>query len=133
MTDINVGAITEALNDKSDRDLQNVDNTAGADAVIEYQLPTAENGYTWYRKYKSGWVEQGGTCTANYNGVAVTFPVTMKDGNYQFQLSVGQGQLTGTVGSVAHNRTTTGMTVYTNYSAGTPDYICWQVSGMAAQ
>ena len=30
------------------------------DFVIESQLPTAENNYTWYRKYKSGWVEQGG-------------------------------------------------------------------------
>ena len=37
MTDINIGQITEALNDKTDRDLQNVNNTAGADAVIEYQ------------------------------------------------------------------------------------------------
>ena len=33
---------------------------ASADYVIETQLPTAENDYTWYRKYKSGWVEQGG-------------------------------------------------------------------------
>ena len=31
-----------------------------ADYVIETQIPTAENNYTWYRKYKSGWVEQGG-------------------------------------------------------------------------
>lgn len=30
------------------------------DFVVESQLPTAENNYTWYRKYKSGWVEQGG-------------------------------------------------------------------------
>lgn len=60
MSDINIGAITEALNDKTDRDLMNVDTGVGADAVIEYQMPTAENNYTWYRKYKSGWVEQGG-------------------------------------------------------------------------
>ncbi len=32
----------------------------GADYVTEWQTPTAENNYTWYRKYKSGWVEQGG-------------------------------------------------------------------------
>lgn len=30
------------------------------DYVIETQIPTADNNYTWYRKYKSGWVEQGG-------------------------------------------------------------------------
>lgn len=41
------------------------------DLVIESQLPTEENSYTWYRKYKSGWVEQGGALS----GRAVTFPV----------------------------------------------------------
>ncbi len=41
------------------------------DLVIESQLPTAENNYTWYRKYKSGWVEQGGTLS----GKTVTFVV----------------------------------------------------------
>lgn len=60
MSDINIGAISEALNDKVDRDNRNVDTGAKADAVIDYQAPTAENDYTWYRKYASGWVEQGG-------------------------------------------------------------------------
>lgn len=35
-----------------------------ADYVIEWQLPTAENNYSWYRKYKSGWIEQGGIIAA---------------------------------------------------------------------
>lgn len=84
MSDINVGAITEALNDKSDRDLRNVDNVAGADAVIEFQLPTAENNYTWYRKYKSGWVEQGGIAITNgSNATPVTLLVEMTDANYR--------------------------------------------------
>ena len=30
------------------------------DYVVDWQKPTSSNGYTWYRKYKSGWVEQGG-------------------------------------------------------------------------
>lgn len=59
-TDVNFGAISEALNDKTDRDMQNVDTVSGADGVIEFQRPTAENNYTWYRLYKSGWCEQGG-------------------------------------------------------------------------
>ena len=33
---------------------------SGADYVVESQLPTAQNNYTWYRKYKSGYVEMGG-------------------------------------------------------------------------
>ena len=34
---------------------------------IEFQAPTAENGYTWYRKYADGWVEQGGRGYTNNN------------------------------------------------------------------
>ncbi len=41
------------------------------DYVVAWQMPTAENNNTWYRKYKSGWVEQGGPLT----GRAVTFPI----------------------------------------------------------
>lgn len=40
-----------------------------------FQLPTAENGYTWYRMYADGWVEMGGT---NRDSLTVTFPVPLK-------------------------------------------------------
>lgn len=89
MADIDFGQLSEALNGKSDRDLRNVDTTAKADAVIDYQEPTGSNGYTWYRKYKSGWVEQG--CLACYlpaqsaNTEArapFTFPITMRSSAY---------------------------------------------------
>lgn len=141
MTDINIGQFAEALNDKSDRDLRNIDNTAGADAVIEYQLPTAENNYTWYRKYKSGWVEQGGRVPGNTSGsYAVTMPVEMADTNYNF---IGTGYKdsndSGFVVICIDSSTmsTTGFTVYPRYahngSTGTPSQGGqWQVSGMAA-
>ena len=48
------------------------------DYVIQSQLPTAQNNYTWYRKYKSGWVEQGGVSTSH----EITFPIEMADTNY---------------------------------------------------
>ena len=76
MPDIDFGQISETLNNKTDRDLRNVDTTAKADAVVDYQEPTAGNNYTWYRKYKSGWVEQGGTINTGSDSVAyVSFPV----------------------------------------------------------
>ena len=53
---------------------------SNADYVVESQLPTAENNYTWYRKYKSGWVEQGGETTNNAN--SVTLPIEMADTHY---------------------------------------------------
>ena len=51
--------------------------------VISFQAPTSTNGYTWYRKYADGWVEQGGRCTVpttnglSSSSVTVTLPVPM--------------------------------------------------------
>jgi hypothetical protein len=68
--DINFGAITEALNDKADRDLNNM--TANIDYVVE----SYDDGTNWYRVYKSGWLEMGGYvfCTIGAaSGNVVTF------------------------------------------------------------
>lgn len=141
MADINVGAISEALNNKADRDLNNtdvqsrLDNKANTnlnnipsayDYVVESQLPTSSNGYTWYRKYKSGWVEQGGICPSL--GYTVTFPVVMADVNY-----TALGTARGTTGNYAirvQDITTTGIKL--NSSSSNQHEIWWQVSGMAA-
>ena len=48
------------------------------DWVVESQLPTAENNYTWYRKYKSGWVEMGGKS----NTQEINFPIFFSNTNY---------------------------------------------------
>lgn len=54
--------------------------------VIEFQAPTADNNYTWYKKYADGSVEQGGqethTTSAMGSGTTaifatVTFPVAL--------------------------------------------------------
>lgn len=56
------------------------------DWVVESQLPTAENNYTWYRKYKSGWVEQGGRFyLAKTQYDTVVLPVEMANTNYAVQ------------------------------------------------
>ena len=130
MADIDFGQLSEALNDKSDRDLRNVDTTAKADAVIDYQEPTADNGYTWYRKYKSGWIEQGGVLSQTGGTRSVSFPVEMADTNYtlirtQNQTSGIQSNYPGWT-SGTESRTTTGFT----YNATATSV--WQVSGMAA-
>lgn len=58
------------------------------DYVIESQNPTTQNNYTWYRKYKSGWIEMGGqvkggfTKASNWNTRTITLPVTMADTDY---------------------------------------------------
>ena len=131
--DINIGAITEALNDKTDRDMRNIDTVSGADAVIEYQVPTSYNNYTWYRLYKSGWVEQGGAFATVYNDYhdeSVVLPITMSNSNYTCLISISAGG-NARYSAQVDSKTTAGFTVHhltniTAYAAG------WQVSGMAA-
>ena len=132
--DINVGQITEALNDKTDRDLQNINTVAGADAVVEYQMPTAENGYTWYRKYKSGWVEQGGFLPKTSGDVqnTVVLPVEMASSVYNITKTATDETVSGGVTWFCYtitNQTTTGFKTYT----GTNWAVYWKVEGMAAQ
>lgn len=129
MADIDFGQLSEALNDKSDRDLRNVDTTAKADAVIDYQEPTAENNYTWYRKYKSGWVEQGGVEIAS--GSMITLPIAMANTKYTVQTTPtwGTANSSGTRGMCSYLKTTTSFNAQQDSNSGSFD---WQVSGMAA-
>lgn len=133
MSEINIGQLSEAINDKADRNLQNVDTTAKADAVIDYQEPTADNDYTWYRKYASGWVEQGGHAAPLYAGQAVSFPVIMNDTNYTYSVQGRRdGTMTGFIVFSVANPTTTGMTICGNWSHESPADTVWRVEGMAA-
>lgn len=78
--DINIEALETEIENKANKDLSNT--PANVDYVIETQTPTSANNYTWYRKYKSGWVEQGGKTgdipwVVNGGSVTVTLPVPM--------------------------------------------------------
>lgn len=75
---------TEVENIKASNPLQDLD------FVIESQMPTAENDYTWYRKYQSGWVEQGGAYTGNPLGtVSVNLLIPFSDTNYSVTITQG--------------------------------------------
>ena len=128
MADINVGAITEALNNKVDLPTPSTPQDA-VDYVVEKQDPTSANGYTWYRKYKSGWVEQGQTkLTLSDAEATYTLPIIMDSGYYE--LFIGFNQTSdGTTMPSTYNRTTTSFTV--NSPAVNVDG-WWQVSGYAA-
>ena len=123
-TDIDISKILEALNNKVDLDLQN--STSNNDWVIE----TYTDDTTWYRKYKSGWVEQGGRYTTTQN-ISITMPVEMSDTNYSVVLtyetdSANNAQYSSV--SISTSKTTTSFTIKNAGSilGG------WQVSGMAA-
>lgn len=140
MADIDFGQLSEALNDKSDRDLRNVDTTAKADAVIDYQEPTADNDYTWYRKYASGWVEQGGIATTDgSNPTPITLPVEMEDANYIpfIQGRTGSDGYSGATWQIMPVNTATSTQTSTKFYAqasitGYSLNFGWHVEGMAA-
>jgi hypothetical protein len=106
---------------------------AGADYVIESQLPTADNNYTWYRKYKSGWVEQGGKVKLNgpisSSNKRVSFPVTMANTNY-FAMAAADANVDFVV--YVGWQAVDGMSVGTKSDAST-NTTTWEVKGMAAQ
>ena len=113
------GLNTELFNGKADLNLLNT--ASNIDFVVESQEPTAANGYTWYRKYKSGWVEQGGVVSSTGN---VNLLVSFSNTSYQ-----------------VISRNVLGITKYTTYfnindmNYGTnskPSSSDWMACGMAA-
>lgn len=135
MTDINVGAITEALNNKVDLPTPSTPQDA-VDYVVEKQDPTSANG-TWYRKYKSGWVEQGGIVfptTTTPTRVPITLPVIMSSNVYSVQVTAGDNTADAGVYSYYTNRTTTGFEILYSHTAPSSTIgDSWQVSGVSAQ
>lgn len=117
--------------------LANIADIAG-DWVVESQLPTAENNYTWYRKYKSGWVEMGGVST-NDKLAVVTLPVSLQDTNYTISFATTGFGSTNYDPCIANIRTgtitTMGFTIQHKNHSG-QSYAMqtrWRVSGFTAQ
>ena len=120
-----IGEITEALNNKVDK---------GFD-IIEFQEPTAANNYTWYKKYRNGWVEQGGIYTFSSSSPhTITLPQQMSSVNYDINISAGYpgaGDNTVTIHIRTDMITTTSFAIQKHWESNNGAYY-WQVSGMAA-
>jgi hypothetical protein len=105
------------------------------DYVIETQTPTSTNNYTWYRKYKSGWVEQGGykDGTVSYASNPIIFPIKMADTNYSL---IVQSERTEKY-SCIQNKTATGFCVKDRVHADIwydSNFLgIWKVEGISAQ
>lgn len=103
-------------------------NELNAHKVIEFQAPTADNNYTWYRKYADGWVEQGGRIASNTT--SVTLLVAMSDSDYWSMINFykapsSNNPTTGILGATSQTTTsfTTASSSYTRV---------WIVYGIAA-
>ena len=123
-----------------------VENTAGLNAelfnrkvdtghqVIAFQAPTAENNYTWYRKYADGWVEQGGAIVGltDWANRTIDLPITMRDRGYSYVQSPIMNTSTGP-GSWAIGVTLKTETQITSRFYANNGYLpTWEVKGMAA-
>lgn len=132
------------LNDKADIATvdaisSRVSTLEGYDYVVATQEPTSANGHTWFRKYKSGWVEQGGRAVI-YNGNAepnrydtkdISIPVPMKHcTNWHCQAKHDRFN----AGIRQDNITTTAHIYQVNDSANTfvNAFVIWEISGYAA-
>lgn len=86
----------------------------------------------WYRIYKSGWVEQGGSVGNPNNGcILVTLPIAM-EGNYFTALASGNtsGVAANYNGVTCERKSSTQIAICTVGQQG--NGCSWQVSGMAA-
>lgn len=108
------------------------------DYVIASQMPTAENSYTWYRKYKSGWVEQGGIKDTHNTIQTVIFPIAMKSSNYTvFVHNINASDNPQIEVSYNKNKTSTQMQVFKVWLNQTTPVmtggaVSWMIQGMAA-
>jgi hypothetical protein len=99
------------------------------DYVVESKVPTA-NDPTWYRVYKSGWVEQGGYYTIS-NSAFTSFNLLkeMADTNYTITGSSVSATTSVYPVNFAYLTTTTFNAKTGNASSGK---FSWQVSGQGA-
>ena len=104
------------------------------DVVVKTQLPTADNNYTWYRLYKSGWVEQGGRGGALENGAKIiTLPIAMADTNFYASM-INMVPAT----PVINNYNSIGLYIPNNTQVrfatlATVTDFAWYITGMSAQ
>ena len=105
-----------------------------ADYVVEWQVPTDLNNYTWYRLYKSGWIEQGGivdvAANSQYNG---TFIKPFNDTNVCFYATDNTSALSANQWGIQQGCGVSSTTNFylRNANDGTTKY-SWQAYGMAA-
>ena len=108
------------------------------DYVVDSQLPTAENNYTWYRKYKSNWIEMGGLVFTNSSDSnVINLPITMADTNYQV---IAMNEPTDSINAWGwvfvkkNSKTTTGFMLSSRYGSGQEVSLRarWQICGLCA-
>lgn len=95
----------------------------------------ASDGSSWYRKYKSGWVEQGGYNNINLSpsgaNTEIELPLEMLDSNYSCSAILTTRYGGRTIGALREKFTTTHV-VIGGYNTINETVKCiWQICGMS--
>lgn len=107
------------------------------DYVVASQLPSAANGYLWYRKYKSGWIEQGGITSLEYTNANVTqefccnLVLPFPNNNYHLSIDFVGGYSATRIGGV-ESILTTNFKGFLKQSTAVTLKIFWTARGMTA-
>ena len=119
----------QGLSGKADTNLGNV--PSNYDYVVESQV-NADG--SWYRKYKSGWLEQGGGFGSNDDTNTI---VTLLKPYANTTYSIIVGQMIGSSGDATYwnfavfNKTTSTVTIH-NATNGAGNICQWEAKGMGA-
>lgn len=133
--DIDVNAFAENLNEKLDRDLKN--SAFNMDLVIAYKAPTQDDP-TWYRQYKSGWLEQGGSFPApgdsGSNPYTLNFPKAFVDTSYYINMAYTNNTTHCAYYDINIRSKTIRSAIITTHCSGTwyAATVVWEAKGYAA-
>lgn len=134
---VDLNGLNETIADKMDNDFGNA--TIGFDPVIDYYPKTdaektaeANSGtYRWWRKYRSGWIEQGGETDAR--DVTVTYLKPFQTSNYTVLGSCLYTSLGGDYTPAFSNKTATSIRIYIDYGGTPASYgVSWRACGQGA-
>lgn len=115
-------------------DLGSDDDKPVGDVVVESASGLTDTNYIdgWYRKYASGWVEQGGKSPALSGGLkTIVLPVPMADANYSVGLSPAETNVLSQWSFAARPQDYKD-TSFILHNGNAGDGYFWEVRGQAA-
>ena len=98
---------------------------------MDYVIETWTSGTNWFRRYRSGWVEQGGLALQVLN-TTVTLHITMRNNNYYVGLTHYEDSATTSVNGAHRLRAKTASTIRIDSIHAFHAPVLWEVKGMAA-
>lgn len=131
MNDINVGALSEAINDKMDRDAHNVESPSAV--VVETYDDGNGNGY---RIWSDNYCEQYGTINlstvTDASNYTETYLKPFTDNNYTLTWCFGSTRATASYDkeNYPNSKTSTGFTMWARSTSATAGvFVGWKAEG----